>query len=141
MVTLLCAAARPVVSVSASSAPASLAIVFFIGFLRSAGGTIEQPGWLEKQDRRRWPSAFRRNSMSPQEQFLMGRIIHESPCNRTVDRHRFCRRVRRNPPAAAGAGCGKHHSADHPYQRDGGRRARKRERRRLPFQDVRERRW
>jgi hypothetical protein len=47
-VTLLCAAANPVVSVSASSAPASLAIVFFIGFLRSAGGTIEQRDRLEK---------------------------------------------------------------------------------------------
>jgi hypothetical protein len=23
--------------------------VFFIGFLRSAGGTIEQQGWLEKR--------------------------------------------------------------------------------------------
>src|SRR3954464_11123284 len=100
MVTLLCAAARPVVSVSAINAPASLAIVFFIGFLRSAGGTIEQPGWLEKQDRRRWPSAFRVTTMSPQEQFLMGRIIHESPCNRTVDRHIFARRMRRNSPAS-----------------------------------------
>jgi hypothetical protein len=61
-----------VVSVSASSAPASLAIVFFIGFLRSAGGTIKQPGWLEKQDRRRWPSAFRRNSMKPTRTILDG---------------------------------------------------------------------
>ncbi|GLR94882.1 hypothetical protein GCM10007858_25150 [Bradyrhizobium liaoningense] len=45
---MLCAAASEVVSVSASSAPASLAIVFFIGVLRSAGGTIEQRDGLEK---------------------------------------------------------------------------------------------
>src|SRR5262249_31064465 len=72
MVTLLCAAARPVVSVSASSAPASLAIVFFIGFLRSAGGTIEQRDRLEKRRTGHWSSAFRRNSMTAQEQFQMG---------------------------------------------------------------------
>jgi hypothetical protein len=43
--------------------------------------------------------------MREQQQIILGRIIHESPCNRTVDRRRLCRRVRANqllrPPLAA----------------------------------------
>src|SRR3569623_1809633 len=68
MVTLLCAAAKPVESVRAKNAPASLAIVFFIGFLHSAAGTIMQRDWLEKRAAGRWSAAFRRNSMRGQRQ-------------------------------------------------------------------------
>jgi hypothetical protein len=47
-VILLCAAAKPEVSASASSVPASRPNSFFIGFLHSVAGNIVQRNRLEK---------------------------------------------------------------------------------------------
>jgi hypothetical protein len=47
--------------------------MFFIGFLRSAGGTIEQRAGLEKRSARHWSSAFRRNSIAAQRELKENR--------------------------------------------------------------------